>query len=37
MLRQNIDTKHGLVNGAIGTVVNITSQQSLITLVNHVH
>ena len=26
MLPQNIDTKQGLVNGAIGTVVNITSQ-----------
>jgi len=26
MLRQNIDTKHGLVNGSIGTVTAITSQ-----------
>ena len=27
MLRRNIDTKHGLVNGAIGTIVAITSQR----------
>ena len=26
MLRRNIDTKHGLVNGAIGTLVDITYQ-----------
>ena len=27
MLRRNIDTKHGLVNGSIGTVTAITSQR----------
>ena len=27
MLRRNINTKHGLVNGAIGTVVAISSQR----------
>ena len=31
MLRQNIDTKAGLVNGAIGTVVAITATQITIT------
>ena len=30
MLRRNIDTKHGLVNGSIGTITVITSQRIIV-------